>query len=123
SAFMQWGSDINLDKQRIESRINEVRNSLPPGVQITVAKMNPSILPVMRYTLNSDKLSPIALHQLALYTIKPYLSQVQGVAKVAIIGGQIKEYWVELKPDKMALLGINPAQIQQALNETNFILS
>src|SRR5699024_5227315 len=61
SAFMQWGSDINLSKQQIESRINEVRGSLPPGVQITVAKMNPSILPVMRYTLSSKGMSPIAL--------------------------------------------------------------
>lgn len=123
SAFMQWGSDINLSKQQIESRINEVRNSLPPGVQITVAKMNPSILPVMRYTLSSKGLSSIALHQLAKYTIKPYLSQVKGISKVAVIGGKTKEYWVELHPQKMTALSITPATIQQALTNANFIVS
>ncbi|MGN6569250.1 MAG: efflux RND transporter permease subunit, partial [Flavipsychrobacter sp.] len=43
SAFMNWSADIDLSKQRIESRIQEIRNNLPPDVQITVEKMNPSI--------------------------------------------------------------------------------
>lgn len=123
SAFMKWNTNIDLEKQQIESRINEVRNNLPPGVQITVAKMSPSILPVMRYTLESKNLSPIALKQLALYTIKPFLSQVSGVSKVAIIGGKTKEYWIELNPQKMTRLSITPTMITTALNNTNFILS
>lgn len=123
SAFMKWNTNIDLEKQQIESRINEVRNNLPPGVQITVAKMSPSILPVMRYTLESKNLSPIALKQLALYTIKPFLSQVSGVSKVAIIGGKTKEYWIELDPQKMTQLSITPTMIATALNNTNFILS
>src|SRR5579862_6284641 len=51
SAFMAWNADIDLSQQRIESRINEIKNDLPPETQITVEKMNPSILPVMGYTL------------------------------------------------------------------------
>ena len=43
SAFMEWGSDIDLDKQRIESQIAQIKNELPPNVQITIEKMNPSI--------------------------------------------------------------------------------
>src|SRR6266705_983273 len=51
SAFMDWKADIDLSQQRIESKINEIKNNLPPETQITVEKMNPSILPVMGYTL------------------------------------------------------------------------
>jgi len=51
SAFLDWGTNIDIATQNIESRINEVRNALPPDVQITVEKMNPSILPVMDYLL------------------------------------------------------------------------
>lgn len=123
SAFMDWKTDIDLAKQQIESRINEIRGDLPPGVQITVEKMTPSILPVMRYTLESKTRSPIELKQMALYTIKPYLSQVSGVAKVQVIGGKTKEYWVELDQQKMSTLAITPAKIAQALSETNFVLS
>jgi CzcA family heavy metal efflux pump len=123
SAFMDWGSNIDLGQQRIESRIAEIRNLLPPDVQITVEKMNPSILPVMGYTLESRDKTPIELKQLALYTIKPFLSQVDGVSEIRIIGGKQKEYWLELDPQKMSSLGITPVALSTALSQTNFIKS
>src|ERR671926_98466 len=51
SAFMSWDANIDLSLQRIESRIAEIQNVLPQGVQITTERMNPSILPVIGYTL------------------------------------------------------------------------
>src|ERR1700750_2756573 len=57
SAFMNWNANIDLSQQRIESRIAEVKNDLPAGVQITVEKMNPSILPVIGYTLETNSSS------------------------------------------------------------------
>ena len=80
SAFMDWNSNIDLAQQRIESKIAQVNNTLPPGVQITVEKMNPSILPVMGYSLKQRNKSPIDMKQLALYTIKPFL--VTGAGRV-----------------------------------------
>ena len=55
SAFMDWNVNIDLSQQRIESKIGQVRNLLPPETQITVEKMNPSILPVMGYTLERSE--------------------------------------------------------------------
>src|SRR5947209_13189804 len=71
SAFMNWNANIDLSKQRVESQIAEIRNELPPGVQITVEKMNPSILPVIGYTLetNSNSSTPRDMKMIALYTI------------------------------------------------------
>ena len=51
SAYMEWGSDIDLDKQQVESQISQIKNSLPSDLEITIEKMNPSILPVMGYSL------------------------------------------------------------------------
>src|SRR6516164_2291454 len=65
SAFMDWSANIDLNQQQIESRINEIKNELPGDVQITVEKMNPSIFPVMGYTLESSQKSPIELKQIA----------------------------------------------------------
>ena len=53
SAFIDWNGNVDLSQQRIEARIAEIRNTLPPEVNITVEKMNPSILPVMGYSLES----------------------------------------------------------------------
>lgn len=121
SAFMNWDSNIDLDKQRIESKISEIRNSLPADVQITVEKMNPSILPVMGYTLESNSKSPIELKQIANYTIKPFLSQVEGIAEIRIIGGKQKEYWLIPDRQKMTSLSITPDSVNAALAQTNFI--
>ncbi len=123
SAFMEWDADIDLSKQRIESKINEIKNVLPPDIQINVEKMNPSILPVMGYTLESNNRSPIELRQLATYTIKPYLSQARGVSEIRIIGGKQKEYWLILDPQKMALLAMTPDSVSGALAQTNFVRS
>jgi len=123
SAFMNWGSDIDVNQQHIESKISEIRNVLPPEVNITVAKMNPSILPVMGYSLESNNKSPIELRQLALYTIKPFLSQVSGISEVRIIGGKTKEYWLQLNTQKMSSLSVTPDLINSALGQTNFIKS
>ena len=123
SAFMDWNSDIDMDKQRIESQINQIRNNLPPEVQITVEKMNPSILQVMGYSLESGKRSPIEVKMMALYTIKPFLSQIDGVSEVRVLGGKTKEYWLTLDQQKMSSLGITPDKINTALQASNFIQS
>ncbi len=123
SAFMNWGSNIDINQQHIESRINEIRNTLPPETNITVAKMNPSILPVMGYSLESNTRSPIELKQLAIYTIKPFLSQIEGVSEIRIIGGKTKEYWLQLNMQKMSTFSITPDLINTALSQTGFIRS
>ena len=123
SAYLDWSANVDICQQRIESKIGEMRNVLPAEVNINVEKMNPSILPVMGYTLESHNKSPIELNQLAVYTIKPFLSQVDGVAEVRIIGGKTKEYWLQLNMQKMSSLSVTPDAISSALNATNFIKS
>ena len=123
SAFMDWGSDIDLDKQQVESRINQIKNVLPPGVQITVEKMNPSILPVMGYSLQSETKSQIELKLIAEYTVKPYLSRVDGVAAVQVIGGREKEYRIIPDIQKLKLLRISTQDIAAAIQQTGFIQS
>jgi CzcA family heavy metal efflux pump len=123
SAFMNWDANVDLSQQRIESKINEIKNDLPAETQITVEKMNPSILPVIGYTLESHQLSPIELKMLANYTIKPFLSQVSGIAEVRIIGGKSKEYWITLDTRKMSSLSLTPEQLGTIIGQTGFVKS
>ncbi|HZW71807.1 MAG TPA: efflux RND transporter permease subunit [Hanamia sp.] len=125
SAFLNWNANVDLSLQRIEARIAQIQNTLPAGVQITAERMNPSILPVIGYALeaNSTSRTAIDMKMLALYTIKPFLSQVKGVSEVRIIGGKQKEYWLTLNPQKMSTLGITPDMLVSTLNQTNFIQS
>jgi CzcA family heavy metal efflux pump len=123
SAFMSWSANIDLSKEQIESQISKIRSELPADVNISVEKMNPSILPVSGYTLESHSKSPIELKQIATFTVKPFLSQVSGVSEIRVIGGKIKEYWVVLNREKMSALSLTPDLISTALSQTNFVKS
>jgi len=123
SAFLNWDADINVNQQMLESRIAQIKNELPPDVQIQIEKMNPSILPVIGYTIESDKKTPIELNLLATYTIKPFLSQVEGVSQIGIIGGKTKEFWIELNQQKMSSYYITPEMIGDVMNRNYFISS
>lgn len=123
SAFMDWNVDIDLSKTRIEAQINQIKNDLPPNLQVTVEKMNPSILPVIGYAIDSKERSAVDLKKIANYTIKPFLSQIQGTSEIRIVGGKEKEYWLSLDFQKMSAYGITPAMVTQVFTETNFIKS
>lgn len=121
SVFLEWKENIDIGLQQVESKINQIRNELPANTSITVRKMNPSILPVIGFTMESHSRDLIEMKQIANYTVRPFLSQVEGVSAVQVLGGKTKEYWVVLKPEKMAMLGITPDTIAKALKQTNFI--
>ena len=121
SAFLNWDANIDVNQQMLESRISQIKNVLPPEVSIQIEKMNPSILPVIGYTVESDSRTPIELNLLALYTIKPFLSQIEGVSSVVVIGGRTKEYWVELNQKKMTASSITPEMIRDVLSRNYFI--
>jgi CzcA family heavy metal efflux pump len=123
SAYMNWDADIDLAQQRIQTSIDQIKNDLPADVNISVAKMNPSILPVSGYTLESHSRTPIELRQLATYTVKPFLSQVDGISEIRVIGGKVKEYWLTLNKQKMSSLGLTPDIINTTLSNTNFVKS
>jgi CzcA family heavy metal efflux pump len=123
SAYMSWSADIDLSLQKIQANIDQIKNDLPADVTITAQKMNPSILPVSGYTLESHSRSPIELQLLATYTVKPFLSQVDGVSEIRVIGGKAKEYWLTLDKQKMSTLGLTPDIINSTLATTNFVKS
>lgn len=122
SAFFNWNADIDLARQQIEGRIAESTPDLPPGLKVTVEKMNPSILAVAGYSLEGN-LSPVELKMLAQFTVKPYLEQISGVREVAVMGGRNKEYQLVLNPEKMSKLGITPNQLGDVLAQINAIKS
>lgn len=123
SAYFNWNTDVNQCQQMMESRISEIRNTLPADMQITVEKMNPSLLAVMGYTLETHGKSPIEQKLIAETIVKPFLSQVPGVASVRVLGGKTKEYRIVLNTTKMNSFSITPDLIKTALDQTNFITS
>jgi CzcA family heavy metal efflux pump len=123
SAYFAWSVDVMRSQQTIESRLNQIRSDLPADTRISVERMNPAILPAMGYTLEGPGRSALELRRLALFTVKPFLSQVDGVSAVQVQGGRTKEFEVELLPDQLAALGLTPTAVSTLLGQTNFVQS
>ncbi|MFD2098147.1 efflux RND transporter permease subunit [Flagellimonas iocasae] len=121
SVFLDWSTDINTAKSQIESFINQSQGDILPNTTTSVEKMNPSILPVMGYSLEGEGLSQVDLKKIAKYQIKPYLAATPGVSDIAVIGGKDKEYQIELKPYVIHTLGISIAAVTSAVVNSNIL--
>ena len=121
--FFQWGSDTYAKKVQLESRINEIKNFLPPGVNLSIEAMNQSLFPVYGYTLESTSHSQVALRDQANLILRPVFSQVHGISNVVVRGGRAKDFVVIPDPIKLSSLGLTPNSIIAAFNNNNFVLS
>ena len=121
--FFQWGLDTYAKKIQLESRINEIKNFLPPGVNLSIEAMNQSLFPVYGYTLESPEHGQVALRDKANLLLRPIFSQVKGISNVVIRGGRAKDFVVMPDPAKLSTLGLSPNSIITAFNTNNFVLS
>lgn len=121
--FFDWGNDTYSKKIQIESRINEIKNFLPPGVNLSIEAMNQSLFPVYGYTLESKDHSQVALRDQANLLLRPIFSQVKGISNVVVRGGRAKDFVVIPDPLKLSSLGLTPASFIGVFNANNFVLS
>ena len=121
--YFDWGLDIYNLKPQLESRINEIKNFLPPGVTISAEVMNQSLFPVYGYTLENPGKTDVDLKDVANVIVRPAFSQVNGISNVVIRGGRSKEYVVAPYVDKMTALGLVPQDIIEAFDNNNFVSS
>lgn len=121
--YFNWDVDIYAAKTQIESRINEIKAMLPPGVVISAEAMNQSLFPVYGYTLESKSTDLVTLKDYANLHVRPLFSQVPGISNAIVRGGKVKEYVVKPDAVKMSSLGITPSTLITVFNNTNFIES
>lgn len=120
--FFDWGTDIYAAKSQLESRVNEIKSFLPPGMVVSAEVMSQSLYPVYGYTLESTCHSRIEMRDVANLTVRPMFSQVKGINNVVVRGGKAKEYVIIPDAAKMTQLGIRPQDIKAALARTNAIV-
>src|SRR6267154_101151 len=121
--FFNWGQDTYSKKLQIESRINEIKNFLPPGVNLSIEAMNQSLFPVYGFTLESTEHSQVALRDQANLLLRPIFAQVKGISNVVVRGGRGKDFVVIPDPIKLSALGLTPTTFISVFNSNNFVLS
>src|SRR5881394_589766 len=119
SVNFDWDEDMVAAMLQCQSQVNKILPALPTGSSFEVERMDPTVFPVIAYSLTSDSHSLVELHDLALYTLRPALSTVSGVARVTVQGGRVEEYRVNVDPDKLQSFKLTLAEVASALSASN----
>ena len=115
-----WNTDIYLARQIVSEKLAIVSESLPAGVGKPTLGPQSSILGEMLIVgLTADSTSMLDLRTLADWTIRPRLLSTGGVAQVAVLGGDIKEYQIQLDPERMRHYGVTLADVLGATRGMN----
>lgn len=116
----EWDTDIYLARQIVSEKLSEVGDRLPGNVgQPTLGPQSSILGELMIIGMISDSTSMLDLRTLADWTVRPRLLSTGGVAQVAVIGGDIEEYQIQLDPGKMKHFGISLDEVMAATREMN----
>mgnify|MGYP000658452600 FL=1 len=115
-----WDTDIYLARQIVSEKLAVVNESLPANVGKPTLGPQSSILGEMLIVgLTADSTSMLDLRTIADWTIRPRLLSTGGVAQVAVLGGDIKEYQVQLDPERMRHYGVTLSEVMNITREMN----
>ena len=123
SINFDWGHDMVSALLQVESEINRILPTLPQGTSFEVERMNPTVFPVIAYSLTSTTHSLIELRDIAQYTLRPALSAVTGVSKVSVQGGEIEEYRVTVDPAKLQSFNLTLGDVAKAVSAANVLVA
>ncbi|MBQ4520198.1 MAG: efflux RND transporter permease subunit [Bacteroidaceae bacterium] len=115
-----WGTDIYLARQIVSEKLSIVAEELPDNVNKPTLGPQSSILgELMIIGLTADSTSMLDLRTLADWTIRPRLLSTGGVAQVAVLGGDVKEYQILIDPARMRHYGVSVDEVLAATRDMN----
>ena len=115
-----WGTDVYLARQIVSEKLAVVNESLPSNVGKPTLGPQSSILGEMLIIgLTADSTSMLDLRTIADWTIRPRLLSTGGVAQVAVLGGDLKEYQIQLDPERMRHYGVSMGEVMAVTQDMN----
>lgn len=115
-----WDTDIYLARQIVSEKLAAVDDALPDNVGKPTLGPQSSILgELLIVGLTADSTSMLDLRTLADWTIRPRLLSTGGVAQVAVLGGDIKEYQILIHPERMKHYGVTLGEIMDVTRNMN----
>jgi copper/silver efflux system protein len=113
------GTDLYWARSRVLEYLNGLRSRIPPGVEPALGPDATGVGWVLQYTLDSDRHTLAELRSLQDWHVRYDLTSVPGVAEVASLGGFVKQYQVEVQPERLRAFGIPVTRVVQALGAHN----
>ena len=115
----EWGSDIYRNRQQISERLNLVQAQLPQGLVPQMGPISSIMGEILLIALpaDPDKVSAMQVREYADWVMRPRLLTIPGIAQVTPIGGEVRQYRVEIHPAQLQALGVEREKIEGALRD------
>ena len=119
--YLRLNYDTNAALAQISSKIDQVRNELPPESETPTINVETSDSQFASAYLSfySDTLDQNQITDYLNRMVQPRLSSVKGVQRADVLGGRVFAMRIWLKPDQLAARGISPAEVRLALQANN----
>jgi multidrug efflux pump subunit AcrB len=115
------GTNIDLAMLEVREKLDLIEGSLPSGISAPmVIKFNPSMMPIMNFSLSQEGVETADLTTFIEKTVKPRIERLEGVASVSVSGGSSKEIEVLIDSEKLEILGLEVSMISNILKAQNF---
>ncbi|MCQ2134697.1 MAG: efflux RND transporter permease subunit [Bacteroidales bacterium] len=115
-----WNTDIYRARQIVSEKLAMLGDQLPAGVgQPTLGPQSSILGELLIIGLTAENTSTTDLRTIADWTIRPRLLSTGGVAQVAVIGGEVKEYQVLLDTRRMKHRGVSMDEALDAVRDMN----
>lgn len=115
-----WDTDVYVARQVVNEKMAAAAETFPPGTGTPTLGPQSSILgEILIIGLTSDSVSRGELRSVADRQIRPRLLSVPGVSQVSVMGGDVEEYQIRLRPDRMRMLGITLSETLEAVDGMN----
>ncbi|MEO6195669.1 MAG: efflux RND transporter permease subunit [Thermoanaerobaculia bacterium] len=119
NVIFEDGIDLYFGRQRILERMNLIQGLMPRGVTPVLGPDASAVGQVFWYTLEGGGRDSGELRALQDWFVRYQLNAVPGVAEVASIGGFVREYQIDLDPDKLTAYGVSLRDVMTAVERGN----
>ncbi|MGH9838470.1 MAG: efflux RND transporter permease subunit [Blastocatellia bacterium] len=112
-------TDLYFARTRVLEKLNLAASQMPPGVVPTLGPDATGVGQVYWYTVEGKGYDLGTLRSLQDWFIRYQLNSVPGVAEVASVGGYVRQYQVDIDPNKLRAYGVTLAGVKMAIERSN----
>ncbi len=113
------GTDLYWARSRVLEYMSGLRQRLPAGVEPSLGPDATGVGWIFEYVLESDSLDLAELRTLQDWYLRYQLTAVPGVSEVASLGGFVRQYQVEVDPERLRAYGIPVMRVVEAIGTHN----